>query len=361
MEDSYRVGELSLTFLKHFEKCYYKFQEDRIHFCKSQFHMLLHLEQTIRECGPLVCTSQYVMERSIGFQVDRINAKTRVSEHFFKASLFSESYRLFYRLLYNKESKEFDETSSDGGVRLLGVRKECLLTAYEGVGQIREKLARYFVRKYDEVGLAEGRAISNCVESVTLYSRVRISCGSDTQTVSAAKFRTLSATSGDSERLSCFFAAEMDESDSASDIYYGLLQDIFEIDLSDAPAVRGVSQNTWRTHYRLILADWSSRIQPGRHGQIFVQGRVGNCFSGTTVEDASVLRRLISVVEHVVPRDYPWLRSTYEQRGNRSSQSQVSRGRRRTYFVDDCLLMHHLLSDKRSLDGVNRRLRGMIR
>ena len=168
-EDAYRVVELSLTFLKHFEKCYYKFQEGRIHFCKSQFHMLLHVKQTIRECGLLVCTSQYVMERSIGFQVDRINTKTRVSEQLFKASLFSESYRLFYRLLYNKESKEFDETSSDGGVKFLGVQKDCLLTAYEGVGQIREKLARYFVRKYDEVGLEEGRAISDCVESVTLY------------------------------------------------------------------------------------------------------------------------------------------------------------------------------------------------
>ena len=84
---------------------------------------------------------------------------------------------------------------------------------------------------------------------------MRITCGSDTQTVSATKFRTLSATSGDSERLSCFFAAEMDKSDSASDIYSDLLQDVFEIDISDAPAVRGVSQNKWSTHYRLILAD----------------------------------------------------------------------------------------------------------
>ena len=92
-----------------------------------------------------------------------------------------------------------------------------------------------------------------------------------------------------------------------------------------------------------------------------MHGRVGNSFSGATVDDASVLRRLIAVVEHVVPRDNLWLRSTYERRGNRSSQSQVSRGRRRTYFIDDCLLMYHLLSDKRSLDGVNRRLRGMIR
>lgn len=354
-----RVDHLALEFFKHFEKCYYKFREDRLHLCKTQNHMLLHLEETIRECGLLLCTSQYVMERSIGYQVDRNNTKTLVSESLFRNALLFESYRLFYKLPFYEGSKLHEQIGSYGCVRFLGPKESCCLPEYVNSNQLMEKLARYVLRKFGKLGSEEARAISNPVDQVKLFSRVQIICGSDTPTVSAQKFRAISATAGKSHSPSCSFAAEMDEQKSSCDVYSGLLQDIFEIDLSKASPIAGLEGVPWRQTYQLILADWSNRIKCGEQGQIFSEGKVSQCFPGTTFGDASIIKRVIGVVEHIRPRGEPWLQQL-NQRGSRNNQPRDMHGRRRTYFVDDKLLADRLYSDGRSFDGINSRLHRVI-
>ena len=51
-QDIVEIGHLSRKFVAHFESDYYQYDRDRIYMCKYVFHLLLHLEDTIRECGP---------------------------------------------------------------------------------------------------------------------------------------------------------------------------------------------------------------------------------------------------------------------------------------------------------------------
>ena len=64
-EEMRRIGELARTFYAHFERDYMKYERESMHLCKYTMHLILHLEDCIRECGPPVLLSQYWMERYI--------------------------------------------------------------------------------------------------------------------------------------------------------------------------------------------------------------------------------------------------------------------------------------------------------
>lgn len=42
-----RISRPSLEFFGHYEKQYYRYEEERVHFCKSTVHALLHLAENI--------------------------------------------------------------------------------------------------------------------------------------------------------------------------------------------------------------------------------------------------------------------------------------------------------------------------
>lgn len=323
--------------------------------------MLLHLEESIREFGLLLCTSQYVIERSIEYQFDRIKAKKLVAKSPFRNSMFSESYRIFYKIIFHYGDNSAGQISSGRGIDLLGPCENFHLSEYERVSHLGERLGRCFMRKFESLRLEDAKAIVSRVDEIKSFSRVHFVRGSDTQTVPVQKFRLLSETSEKRHRLRCFFAAEMDETKNSIDVCYGLLQDVSKIDLSNATSIEGLDGINWRTQYDLILADWSRWIQRECQGQVFVQRNVFGCFSGATVEDASVLKRLIGVMEHVVRSERPWLRSGVAQRGNQGINSRDYRGRKRIYIVEDRLLADHLLLEAKSIDCVNRSLKGVTR
>ena len=56
-EDARRIGRLSVYFFEHFMKEYYRKDPSRLHICKYVYHLLLHLEECIRDCGPVSLVS----------------------------------------------------------------------------------------------------------------------------------------------------------------------------------------------------------------------------------------------------------------------------------------------------------------
>ena len=90
-QDMEEIGRLSRKSYAHFEHDYYQYNRDRIHMCKYVFHVLLHLEDNIRECGPPLVFSQYGMERFISWILGRLNARKLSAASLFKNALLGEA------------------------------------------------------------------------------------------------------------------------------------------------------------------------------------------------------------------------------------------------------------------------------
>lgn len=54
---------------------YYQFQDANLPCCLSVFHSLLHIPQSIRECGPPPCYWQFPMERFCGVLLPKVKSK----------------------------------------------------------------------------------------------------------------------------------------------------------------------------------------------------------------------------------------------------------------------------------------------
>ena len=55
-----------VEFAHEFEVLYYQRRTDRLHFVRQSIHALTHLAEEALRLGPLICTSQWTMERTIG-------------------------------------------------------------------------------------------------------------------------------------------------------------------------------------------------------------------------------------------------------------------------------------------------------
>ena len=87
-------------------------------------------------------------------------------------------------------------------------------------------------------------------------------------------------------------------------------------------------------------------------GQVYKDGVSNSAFSAKTIEDVSIIKRLVSVVDHVVP-------SCTSMEGINRSRSISVRRRKRCYFIDDQTRADHLYDTGRpSVDGCNRILKG---
>ena len=103
--------------------------------------------------------------------------------------------------------------------------------------------------------------------------------------------------------------------------------------------------------FEVVLITWLSELQIGAQKQIFKEGKLSTVFTSATIEDASVVHRLIGVVAHTVPL-------SSENRGNRSSHA--IRSRRRVYCIDHYCRHYGLLHDDFIyFDGLNYKLKGL--
>lgn len=90
-----QLSKLVVTFIKQFEKHFVRHDLHRVKMCTYVLHLILHLADGIRENGPLVNSSQYWVERYIGWIANRLHAKRLPASSFRNAALFNESYKMF--------------------------------------------------------------------------------------------------------------------------------------------------------------------------------------------------------------------------------------------------------------------------
>lgn len=350
-EDISEVGRLARDFYRHYEEHYYKYDVARMNMCKYVFHLILHLEEGIRESGPPVGYSQYWTERYIGWIVGRLRAKNLASASLFKSALFGESYKMYYSEPFASNVAAYEEVVEEGGFQMQGKGYRRWLS-YENSADVQflARLKSYFLRKYDGMTGKEAQAILDGVDNCVVQPRVRFLCGSDTQTASSYYcLRDWNGSDGSSRiRASWHVACEMEVGGMLA-VYYGRVLKLveFEVDLNFSKR-----WPHWQTKYQIALLEWASGLEVGEQRQVHKNCESEHAFSAVTVEDICIVQRLISVVDHFVP-------TRGEYRGASASRSTARRGRKRCYFVDDFSRSDRLLiSQWTSGDGRNRVLRG---
>jgi hypothetical protein len=65
-EDLKEAHQALVEFAHEFELLYYQRRTDRLHFVRQSIHALTHLALEVIRLGPLICSSQWTMERTIG-------------------------------------------------------------------------------------------------------------------------------------------------------------------------------------------------------------------------------------------------------------------------------------------------------
>ncbi|GET53357.1 transposase domain-containing protein [Rhizophagus irregularis DAOM 181602=DAOM 197198] len=70
-----KVQQLLLEFYKHYESDYYQKKEEKLSAMLMSFHYLLHVADSIKDCGPCWVSWQYPMERLCGMLLPLVHSK----------------------------------------------------------------------------------------------------------------------------------------------------------------------------------------------------------------------------------------------------------------------------------------------
>lgn len=339
------LRKLSEKYVDHYEKKYYMLSSDRINFCKSVFHILLHLGDCLKNYGPLVGVSQYWKEGYIGWINQRSNARFNVATSMFKFCLYAESIKSLYQTpLYATEDKQA-AIANHGGFLCLGPSHMVELDNLRDRGRyLRQLLSNYFVRKYgsndagNALQLHDAKGMSRSILNIKKHSRVRFNSTKEVQTAHVKSRRT------SARRDSHYVAVEMElTTDGNVDVYYGRLLDIMEFEVNWFP---DIPELTIVKDYSVGVFDWAVDVEVERRAQVFVRRSMDDAFKEKSVEDLEIAKRLYGVVEH----------KSFDREVDSAFPG------RRLYFIDPMMRSQGLLdSSYISLDGINRNIKTKTR
>lgn len=83
------IERLTIRFVEHYEAEYYQYQDKRLAACKATFHYLLHIAQSIRDCGPPGVFWQFPMERQCGFLGQAVKSRANANRNLSLCILYS--------------------------------------------------------------------------------------------------------------------------------------------------------------------------------------------------------------------------------------------------------------------------------
>ena len=182
--DVTRVRDLAARIYDHFEKIYYCYRLERVDFCKSVFHVLLHIADCMERFGPLISVSQYWVEGHIGLVGQHNNSRVKPAQAMIKNALFGESLKLYYDKMASERSSGIEEVIENQGYLPVGAPREIWLKKLPRDGRrVREMIAGYFSRKYD-MSAVKAKLLSSSISLVKFYARLRYIAGSEIQTAS---------------------------------------------------------------------------------------------------------------------------------------------------------------------------------
>jgi hypothetical protein len=119
------AARLMIEFIEEFEDLYYQCRVDRIHFMRQSIHALGHYATEVQSKGPLICASQWTMERTIGNLVVEMRQPSKpyenLSQRAFRRAQHNALMSIFPILDPDYNKPPFPKWSKDigGGYALL--------------------------------------------------------------------------------------------------------------------------------------------------------------------------------------------------------------------------------------------------
>lgn len=115
--DVERIGRLARRFFEHYSTKYYKMDPSRLKLCRYVYHLLLHIEQSIRDCGPVSLVAQWTMENYVGDCNQRCTANNPFAESVAANVRFQSAVRL-YSLQQGLPIRHLDAVESKKSLRI---------------------------------------------------------------------------------------------------------------------------------------------------------------------------------------------------------------------------------------------------
>lgn len=196
----------------------------------------------------------------------------------------------------------YAECARSGGSIFRGPRRICIpsrISADMVGSRVVALFTRYQLRKFDGISIIQAKSIADRLGSCKKWSRMQFQCGSGTQTViSSSTFFSGKSRDEKSRRISCYVAVEMDVDGAKADVFYGEVLSLLEIDFSDCAPDHVLNNLERRKKFQIGILSWPSCTKKGAQDQLFLNSRLGVDFSAPSMEDVSIIARLVGVVEH---------------------------------------------------------------
>lgn len=342
-----RIGELSVQFFNFVEEHIFRYSAANLNVCKYTFHLLLHLKENVLDNGPLSLCSQFWVERYIGSLVSRLNARRTPALAISKASIFNESSKMIYGYQFQKNYDTASAILPGSGYRFVGRGERVILSSADRGGAVRRALKYYFARKYAGITSSVCGQLLECVSTVYCFSGfIKLVEGYTERFRPCADFHDFSVVDLRG-RADIYAAEEMDDAQQNCDVYYGPIRNILQVQINVEQARLLPCTFTVNEFHDVVVMDWACSLQIGPNDQIRSHTARATAFTQTSIEDITVVRRKIAVVEHSIPTRISLTRN-----------ARVLRSRRVCSLIDFKSREDYILNEQRAnKKGFNKVLR----
>lgn len=348
LDDIQELDVKAQGFVSHFERAYMQYKVERVPLLKYTIHLLLHLKDSVVQNGPPAYHSQFWTERYIGKISSTLNARRNATMSVFRTSLFHESAKMLYNLPFAIREDGYDDVIAHSGFQFFGRGSKVNHVTMDKKKVFKRLVLSYFRRKWPIVSDGMAKELYNNILEIISFPRVKCIRGSTTDCIGSCGSNNDFSATYTKERADYYCAVHMNEQNDEADVYYGRVRHYLRVVLNpDCSIVREELGNDIQVDVMLI--DWALRLTKAKNGQVQCNGKASGCFNHLSVEDVSILRRKIAVVDHVLPTRH-W-----------SNHSRLSRTKNVCSFIDEEARYDNLSS--RSVinaDGKCFTLRGLL-
>ena len=264
-EEVRTIKRCALQFYLHFEKEYFRYKRENLSMMKLVFHLLLHIGQSLEDCGPLCNLDQFKVERYIGTLGKSIHSRAKVTENLELNIFHSEALKVIRRISHDDRATlpSQEETQYELISPLPSSFKE--ITAQ----WFTKYIAPYLKKKY-----AVTKIISGAQEISNLRTFAKVKVVEGELQVILRSWESFQPLEGDNDRLSCHVTAFFDENGERAS-WYGRVESFYSF--------------SWKDNIEQVaMIRWCERLSMTKHGEVFASQR--SPFGRRTVEDVLCLK-----------------------------------------------------------------------
>ena len=325
MNQKDKLRSFAISFFIHFRNTYYQLKDERIHLCRYVLHEMLHIADSIENCGPVSMLAQWNTEKNtenyIGNLTRRCNAKALFGESLSANLRFQQSSRLLSMnsnldikyLTYETDNRNsipsipcrvISQQSCEGMSLLHPHHLFSISSLSSKLGINMKNLLVSFFAREGILSRSEGFGLFDESFIISVFSRCEdMTNVSKRHIVYRSEFGSTKTM-----RRHYYFGGVYSDDSTSLDIYYG-------------KALAFISLKVNNVVYCLVLASWTNCLKRGRFGLVYAEKDLDSrtLFVNPRLDEVKVMSHPISLVQC-------------------SSRDSKGKGKwTRTFFIDEVI------------------------